>query len=96
MWPSIQDDGGHQSASSLWIVECGVGAVVKWSCGVIERCVNMSVSEQKAILKNLENEVSLPVVCVIKNPMFFFFITDPWRVFFFFEKIDFPLCWWCL
>ena len=36
---------GYQSASSLWIVEFGVGAVVKWSCGVIERCVNMSVSQ---------------------------------------------------
>ena len=45
VWPSIQDDGGYQSASSLWIVECGVGAVVKWSCGVIERCGNMSVSQ---------------------------------------------------
>ena len=45
VWPSIQDDGGYQSASSLWIVERGVGAVVKWSCGVIERCVNMSVSQ---------------------------------------------------
>ena len=30
--------GTYQSASSLWIVDCGVGAVVKWSCGVIERC----------------------------------------------------------
>ena len=47
VWPSIQDDGGYQSASSLWIVERGVGAVVKWSCGVIERCVNMSVSQHK-------------------------------------------------
>ena len=46
VWPSIQDDGGYQSASSLWIVERGVGAVVKWSCGAIERCVNMSVSQQ--------------------------------------------------
>ena len=32
-------------SSSLWIVERGVGAVVKWSCGVMERCVNMSVSQ---------------------------------------------------
>ena len=45
VWPSIQDDGGYQSASSLWIVDCGVGAVIKWSCGVTERCVNMSVSQ---------------------------------------------------
>ena len=37
VWPSIQDDGRYQSASSLWIVVCGVGAVVKWSCGVIKR-----------------------------------------------------------
>ena len=48
MWPSIQDDGGYQSASSLWIVERGVGVVVKWSCGVIERCVNISVSQHDA------------------------------------------------
>ena len=27
------------------LVDCGVGAVVKWSCGVIERCGNMSVSQ---------------------------------------------------
>ena len=45
VWPSIQYDGGYQSASSWWIVERGVGAVIKWSCGVIERCVNMSVSQ---------------------------------------------------
>ena len=31
----------------LWIVERGVGAVVKWSCGVIERCGNMSVSQHE-------------------------------------------------
>ena len=44
VWPSIQHDGGYQSASSLWIVECGVGAV-KWTCGVIERCGSTSVSQ---------------------------------------------------
>ena len=45
VWPSIQDDGGYQSASSLWIVDCGVGAVTKWSSGVNARCGNMSVSQ---------------------------------------------------
>ena len=50
VWRSIQDDGWYQSASSLWIVECGVGAVVKWSCGVIGRCGNMSASQQDADL----------------------------------------------
>ena len=27
MWPSIQNDGGYQSVSSLWLVERGVGAL---------------------------------------------------------------------
>ena len=49
--PPSRDDGGYQSASSLWIVERGVVAVVMWSCGVIERCVNMSISQNKPKLQ---------------------------------------------
>ena len=58
------------------LVDCGVGAVIKWSCGVIERCVNMSVSQQ--------------IVCVfffffLKKKICGLFFVLKLKIFFFFK-----------
>ena len=50
--PSRMMEVTRAPASSLWIVGCGVGAVVKWSCEVIERRGNMSVSQHTSNLHN--------------------------------------------
>ena len=38
----------------MLFVECGEGAVAKWSCRVIERCVILNVSQQSNFLYSRE------------------------------------------
>ena len=60
-------------------MDCGVDGVVKWTCGVLERCGSMSVSLQKlffhfvrsmSMLKNCYSSFSIHFHLFEKNVFF--------------------------